>query len=501
VTKSGKQQSGPFADQSIREAGIKLRSREVSAAELTRHYLDRIAQLDGAGELPINSVMERNPDAAKFAAQLDREARRGKWRGPLHGIPILLKDNIDTGDRMQTTAGSIALLGSRAKHDAFVVSQLRAAGAVIIGKTNLSEWANFRGERSTSGWSSRGGLTRNPHDRARTASGSSSGSGAAIAADFAIAAIGTETDGSITSPANACGIVGLKPTLGLVSRHGIIPIAHSQDTAGPMSRTVEDAALVLAAMRGVDRQDTATRASKPYTDTEYPLNPDALRGARIGVARCLAGTQSKVLVQFERALMILKESGALLIDELPLKKCLEVGETEITVLHYEFRADLNRYLRERDHPTIRSVADAIEFNRTHANQVLQHFGQEHMIAAAACKSLRTEAYSNALAKNHLFTRAVIARVLRRFRLDAIVVPTGAPAHLVDLINGDADSSDVYSTSPAAVAGYPHITVPSGFVVHLPVGLSFFAEAWSEPRLLNLAYAYEQATLARRPPKF
>jgi amidase len=487
------------SNQTIRAAGDLLRSGEISAAELTRHFLDRIDKLDTAGELPINSVIERNPDATKIATQLDREARKGEWRGPLHGIPILLKDNIDTDDRMETTAGSIALLGSRPKQDAFVATQLRAAGAIILGKTNLSEWANFRGDHSTSGWSSRGGLTRNPHDRTRTASGSSSGSGAAIAAEFAIAAIGTETDGSITSPANACGIVGMKPTLGLVSRAGIIPIAHSQDTAGPMTRTVEDAALILEAMRGVDRRDTATRASRPHAQTAYPLSADALRGARIGVARCLAGTQSKVLAQFERALTTFKDCGAILVDELPLKKCLEVGETELTVLHYEFKADLNRYLLERDHPTIRTMADAIEFNRTHAKQVLQHFGQEHMIAALACKSLQSDAYREALAKNHRLTRAVIDRAIQRHRLDAIVVPTGGPAHLIDLINGDAHASDVCSTSPAAVAGYPHITVPSGFIDHLPVGLSFFAGAWSEPRLLSLAYAYEQASSARRSP--
>ncbi len=494
-----KPRSTTLERQSIHGLGELLRSREVTATDAVDFYLERIAKLDGSGKRPINSVIEVNPDARKIAKQRDREAKEGQWRGPLHGIPILLKDNIDTGDRMQTTAGSLALAGAPAQNDAFIVTQLRAAGAVIIGKTNLSEWANFRGHRSISGWSSRGGLTRNPHDRARTASGSSSGSGAAIAADFAVAAIGTETDGSITSPASACGIVGLKPTLGSLSRSGIIPIAHSQDTAGPMTRCVADAALVFAALRGVDPTDSATKASRPHLASAIPLDPGSLKGARIGVGRQLAGTQPQVLIEFERALRILRDLGAVLVDDIDLGGCGDGRSAELTVLTYEFKADLNRYLKSRNHPTITSMADVIAFNNEHADAVLPHFGQEWCIAAQACGSLRTAAYLQARSKSFAVTRDKIDRTMKKNRLDAIVTPTDGPAHVIDTLNGDGSFHDGLSMMPAAVAGYPHITVPSGLVGHMPVGLSFFGQAWDEPLLLNLAFAYEQATGELRAP--
>jgi amidase len=480
--------------QSISNLGSRYRTGELTASDAVGYYLDRIATCDSSGDLPINSIIEVNPDAAKIAARLDREAKKGNWCGPLHGIPILLKDNIDTGDRMQTTAGSIALLGSRAAHDAFIVARLRDAGAVILGKANLSEWANFRGHRSISGWSSRGGLTRNPHDRTRTASGSSSGSAAAVAAGFAVAAIGTETAGSITSPANACGIVGLKPTVGSLSRTGIIPIAHSQDTAGPMTRSVEDAALLFAAMRGVDPTDAATRASRRYVTTTIALSRDSLHGARIGVARQLAGAEPKVLSQFERVLTILRDQGAVLVEDVDLSACLTTHSTELTVLLHEFKHDLNRYLTQRAHPRVRSMAELIEFNNKHAGKVLLHFGQERCIEAQACGSLRTTAYREALATNQL-TRAVIHDAMTQHGIDAFVTPTGGPAHVIDTLNGDGSFSTIESTSPAAVAGVPHLTVPSGLVGHMPVGLSFFGRAWSEPLLLNLAYGFEQATPA------
>lgn len=497
-----KRRSAAKDSETIRGLGERYRNRDVSVDEMVRHYLRRIEQHDGSGKRPINSVIEVNPDARRIAKELDREAKQGTWRGPLHGVPVLVKDNIDTGDQMQTTAGSIALLGTPAPADATLVALLREAGAVIIGKTNLSEWANFRGQRSISGWSSRGGLTRNPHDRNRTASGSSSGSGAAIAAGFALGAIGTETDGSITAPANACGIVGLKPTLGSISRTGIIPIASSQDTAGPMTRCVEDAALLFVAMRGVDATDPATRASRPHVAAPISLKPDSLQGARIGVARQLAGSQPKVLEVFERSLTTLRELGATLVEDLSLAECRRARSAELTVLTYEFKADLNRYLKRRQHPTIRSMADVVRFNEEHAGDVLRFFGQEWCVAAQERGSLRTPEYLEARLLCLRSTRDVLDRAMTKHRLDALVAPTDGPAHVIDTVNGDSNFHDGLATMAAAVAGYPHITVPCGFIEHLPVGLSFFGRAWSEPALLNFAFAYEQATgplAALHPP--
>ena len=479
-------------------------SGELTARRLAELYSERISEIDKNGPY-INSVIEMNPDALEIADTLDAERRAGKTRGPLHGIPILIKDNIDTADRMQTTSGSLALEGHIATKDAFIVKQLRKAGALILGKTNLSEWANFRGKRSVSGWSSRGGLTRNPYALDRTACGSSSGSGAAVAANLCAGAVGTETDGSIICPAQTNGIVGIKPTLGLLSRSGIIPIAHSQDTAGPMARTVTDAAFLLGAMAGVDGLDSATKGSKKRGGSNYSrmLDRDGLRDARIGVARNMAGTNPRVLKIFEHCIEVLKHLGAVVIDPADVPNFDKFGKTEVEVLHYEFKADLNKYLKTVDGTChVHSMEDVIKFNEENSHKVMPYFGQEHMLSAQETKSLRDKKYRDALAKNLRLTRKEgIDAALRKHKLDAIICPSGGPAWLIDLVDGDANNWDMESTSPAAVAGYPHITVPAGLVFGLPVGISFFAGAWQEPTLIKFAYAFEQATQFRRQPRY
>jgi amidase len=406
---------------------------------------------------------------------------------------------------MQTTSGSLALEGHIAAKDAFIVKQLRKAGAVILGKTNLSEWANFRGKRSVSGWSSRGGLTRNPYALDRSACGSSSGSGAAVAANLCAAAVGTETDGSIICPSQTNGIVGIKPTLGLLSRSGIIPIAHSQDTPGPMARTVTDAAILLGAMAGADPGDSATRGSRKRGGTNYMkfLDRDGLLGARIGVARNMAGANPRVIKIFEHCIEVLKHLGAVVIDPAAVPNFDKFGKTERDVLHYEFKADLNKYLKSVDGTArVRSLEDVIKFNEENSHKVMPYFGQEHMIQAQETKSLRDKKYRDALAKNLRLTRKEgIDAALRKHRLDALIVPSGGPAWLIDLVDGDSNNWDMESTSPAAVAGYPHITVPAGLIFGLPVGISFFARAWQEPTLIKFAYAFEQATQFRRQPRF
>lgn len=488
----------------IRQLQQQLTSGELTSLALTQAYLERIDSLDRNGPR-VNSVIQVNPEAEAQAEALDAERRAGSVRGPLHGIPIMLKDNIDTGDRMQTTAGSLALEGPPARRDAFVARRLRAAGVVILAKANLSEWANFRGKHSVSGWSSRGGLTRNPYALDRSACGSSSGSAAAVSASFCAAALGTETDGSIICPSQTNGVVGLKPTLGLVSRSGIIPIAHSQDTAGPMARTVEDAALLLGAMIGVDRRDPATRLSRERGLRDYTraLVADGLKGARIGVARNMIGTQRDVLAVFERCLDVLRQHGAILVDPADLPNFDAFGPSELEVLYTEFKADLNAYLARRGRTSsVRTLADVIRFNDDHKLQVMPYFGQERMLLAQEKGPLTGRKYRQALARNHRLTRAQgIDAAFRKHRLDALVVPSGGPAWLIDLANGDAQSWDMESTSPPAVAGYPHISVPAGFIFGLPVGLSFIGRAWSEPTLLRLAYSFEQASQARRPPRF
>ncbi|MCS0612199.1 amidase [Massilia kyonggiensis] len=486
-------------DAGVREQQALMETGKLTAKTLAHRYLARIAAVDRAGPR-LNAVIELNPDAVRIATDLDRERKAGKVRGPLHGIPVLLKDNIATGDKMSTSAGSLALDGVRAARDAFVAARLRTAGAVILGKTNLSEWANMRSTHSVSGWSGRGGQTRNPYALDRNTSGSSSGSGAAMAAALATLAIGTETDGSIVSPASICGIVGIKPTLGLVSRSGIIPIAHSQDTAGPMTRTVADAALLLAAIAGADPDDaaTGTMQGKP-ADYAAALRTDGLRGRRIGVARNFFNNPA-VNAVIEAELAILSAQGATLVD-VQVPNVDKYGDTELEVLLSEFRPDLEAYLAVyAPHAPVKTMDDVIAFNDKHAARELRHFGQEHLIAAAARPGLDAKAYRDALANNHRYSREEgIDQILREEKLDALVAPTGGTGWLTDYINGDHDGPGF--SSPAAVAGYPHVTVPAGFVHGLPVGLSFVGGAWSEAALIAMAYAYEQASQRRRAPTY
>jgi amidase len=418
---------------------------------------------------------------------------------------VLIKDNIDTADRMRTTAGSLALADNVATRDSFVAERLRAAGAVIVGKTNLSEWANFRSTHSSSGWSGRGGQTRNPYALDRTPSGSSSGSGSAAAANYCAIAIGTETDGSVTSPSAAAGLVGIKPTLGLISRAGIIPIAHSQDTAGPIARTVRDAAILLGALTGVDPRDDATRASVGHALTDYAtaLDQDGLRGARIGVARKkFTGYHVETDKLFAAALDMMKQLGATIVDPPDIETAGETDDSELDVLLYEFKADLNNYLRQcPPEVTVRSLANVIAFNRQNATREMPFFEQELFEQAEAKGPLTDRAYRGALAKNRrLMGNKGIDATIEKYKLDAIVAPTQGPSALIDLVNGDPGGGGSF-TSPAAVAGYPHITVPMGFARGLPVGLSFVGRAWSEPALLKVAYAFEQAAPARRAPTF
>jgi amidase len=477
---------------------------EVTAESLAEYFLERIEAVDRSGP-SVNSVIEVNPDALSIARQRDGERAAGKSRGPLHGIPVLIKDNIDTRDRMQTTAGSLALEGSHARRDAFIVRRLRASGAVILGKTNLSEWANFRGVRSISGWSSRGGLTRNPHALDRSACGSSSGSAAAVAAGLCAGAVGTETDGSIICPSQTCGIVGIKPTLGLLSRSGIIPIAHSQDTAGPMARTVEDAAVMLGVLAAADARDPATqpksrRAFRDYTDF---LDRDGLRGARLGVARNMLGSDARIAAIMDSCLDLMKGLGAVIIDPADLPNSDAFGETELEVLLYEFKHGLNAYLSSLGpRSPVHSLEEVVRFNEENSARVMPYFGQERMTAALEKGPLSSKEYRQALSRNRRLTRREgIDALVRAERLDAVVAISGGPAWMVDLVNGDTRAWDMASTSPAAVAGYPHITVPAGEIFGLPIGISFFSRAWSEPALLRIAYAFEQARQARRPPRF
>ncbi len=479
-----------------------MNSGRLTAVSLARQYLRRIHDLDKNGP-KLNSVIELNPDALAIAEALDLERRKHGPRGPLHGLPILIKDNIATRDKMQTTAGSLALVGSAPPADAFLVKQLRSAGAVILGKTNLSEWANFRSTHSTSGWSGRGGLTRNPYVLDRNPSGSSSGSGVAASASLCVAAVGTETDGSITMPSAYNGLVGIKPTLGMVSRSGIIPIAHSQDTAGPMARTVTDAAILLACMAGPDPNDPATTAAAGKIAPDYSkyLDVAALQGARIGVARKYFGTLNAVDQLAEAAITEMKRHGAVMVDSVDLAAIDKMGNGEEEVLLYEFKADLNQYLAGLGPAApVHSLSEIIAFNKREKAREMPWFGQELFLKAQAKGPLTEQAYLDALAQNHRLARDEgIDAVMDKLELDAIIAPTGGPAHRTDLVWGDRDTGGC--TSPAAVAGYPHITVPMGLVHGLPVGLSFFGRAWSEPRLLGLAYAFEQMTNARQPPQF
>lgn len=479
-----------------------MRSGRFTARSLARKYLERMDDIDKSGPA-INSVIEINPDAMSIAELLDRERKEQGPRGPLHGIPILIKDNIDTADKMMTTAGSLALVGSRPSQDSFVAKRLREAGAVLLGKTNLSEWANFRSSHSTSGWSGRGGQTKNPYSSDRNPCGSSSGSGAAVAANLSAAAIGTETDGSVVCPSSANSLVGIKPTVGLVSRAGIIPIAHSQDTAGPMTRTVRDAAILLGALTGIDARDRYTRASlgKSHPDYTQFLDRDGLRQARLGVARKYFGFNDRVDKLLNDLIGEMKKLGAVIIDPADIPTSGKFDDSELEVLLYEFKADLNAYLAGLGTKTpVHSLKEVIDFNEKNREQEMPYFGQDLFVKAEAKGPLTDRKYLQALQKNHLLSRTQgIDFVIRKHRLDALIAPTGGPAWPTDWINGDHFTGGYSSAS--AVAGYPHITVPAGFVFGLPVGMSFFGAAWSEPKLLKFAFAFEQATKARRPPRF
>jgi len=487
----------------IAQLQASLASGERTAVSLVEAYLSRIEELNRKGPT-LRAVIEVNPDAHAIADALDAERKEKGPRGPLHGIPILLKDNIGTADRTTTTAGSLALEGSTPARDAFVAARLREAGAVLLGKTNLSEWANFRSERSSSGWSSRGGQCRNPYALDRDPSGSSSGSAAAASASLCAAAVGSETNGSIVSPSSRCGLAGIKPTVGLVSRSGIIPISHTQDTAGPIARTVADAAVLLGAMTGVDERDDATRASRGKAAEDYTkfLDPDSLEGARIGIYHPGSLDDNPLVAAvMKEAIAAMKDRGAVIVDPVKIETASKFGDEEYQVLLYEFKTDLNRYLADLgpDAP-VRTLQDAIEFNEKNRDRVMPYFGQEIFLKAQAKGPLTDAAYKKALETCRRYARKEgLDAVLAKHKLDAIVASSGGPAWLIDLVNGDSGTGG--SSSLAAVSGYPSITVPAGWAFGLPLGISFIGPAWSEPKLIRFAYAFEQATKVRKPPRF
>lgn len=491
-------------EKTISELQDAMAAGTLTARGLVEMYQARIQALDQAGPA-LKSVLEINPDALALADALDEERRTTGPRGPLHGIPILLKDNIATADQMQTTAGSLALVGARPARDAFVARRLREAGAVLLGKTNLSEWANFRSSTSSSGWSARGGQALNPYVLDRSPCGSSSGSATAVAANLVAASLGTETDGSIVSPAATNGVVGIKPTLGLTSRAGVIPIAHSQDTVGPFGRTVADAALLLGAIVGVDERDPATAASAGHFFTDYTqfLDRAGLQGARIGVARQIyTGYSPKIDAAFDASIEELRRLGAVIIDPADIPTAREMAESknEETVLLFELKADMDAYLADLESSPVRTLAEIIAFNEAHAAEELPYFGQEHFLRAQETSSLDDPAYLAALAENRLLARQKgIDAVMDEHQLDALVMPTMSLPCRIDLVNGDHFSGGC--SQPAALAGYPVISVPAAFVFGLPVGLAFMGRAYSEPTLIKLAYAFEQGTQARRKPRY
>jgi amidase len=477
-----------------------MQTGKYTAAAITQLYIDRIHNIDKDGPV-LNAVIELNPDALAIAKNLDKEREDGKVRGPLHGIPILIKDNIDTADKMQTTAGALALAGNIASKDAFIVQQLRAAGAVILGKTNLSEWANFRSNRSCSGWSSRGGQTRSPYLLTHNPCGSSSGSGTAAAANLAAITIGTETDGSITCPSSVAALVGLKPTVGLLSRSGIIPISHTQDTAGPMGRSVTDVAITLSALTGTDEQDPASKAAKGKAAKDYTqfLDAKALAGKRIGIEKKPQGTNHYILALLDKCKALLTAQGATVVEIEYLDKIDELGRHEYNVLKYEFREGVNKYLANGN-AKVKSLAEVIAFNKANVDQAMPYFKQETLEACEALGGLDSKEYKEALDASFTGSRKILDEVIKTNQLDAIAGITMGPSCAIDLWYGDR-WGDVSLTSPAAISGYPHITVPAGLVYALPVGFSFFGPAFSEPVLLALAYAFEQASKARVAPEF
>lgn len=486
-----------FDETTIAELRKAIQDGRADARSITKAYLTRIKNVDQDGP-KVNSVIELNPDAVEIAEELDQ--RKGP-RGALYGIPVLIKDNIGTADRMATTAGSLALTENHVSEDAYIVKRLRKAGAIILGKTNLSEWANFRSTHSSSGWSGRGGQTHNPYALDRNPCGSSSGSGAAASANFCAVAVGTETDGSIVCPSATNGLVGIKPTLGLVSRSGIIPLSHSQDTAGPMARTVRDAAILLGVLAGPDPTDKATKGQRAEVDYTKFLDKAGLKGARIGIARKFFGFHAKVDLVMHEAILALKDAGAIIVDPADLPSHGKYDDSEFEVLLYDFKADLNAYLKAAN-PKVqsRSLKALIDFNRRHKDTEMPFFGQEIFEMAQAKGPLTEKKYLEALAKNHRLSREEgIDAVMSKYKLDAILAPTGGPAWTTDLINGDHFSGG--SSTPSAVSGYPAITVPAGYVRGLPVGLTFFGSAWSEGKLIKLAYAFEQTTKVRKAPRF
>src|SRR5579862_542040 len=497
-------QAKPFELEEITLAELQegMQSGKFTARSLVERYTARIEEIDKSGP-SVNAVIEMNPDALSIAEDLDRERKAKGALGPLHGIPVLIKDNIDTADRMMTTTGSLALVGSKPPKDSAVAQKLRAAGAVILGKTNLSEWANIRSSHSVSGWSGRGGLTRNPYALDRNACGSSSGTGAGISANLAAVGIGTETDGSIVCPSSSNGLAGIKPTVGLVSRSGIIPISHSQDGAGPMCRTLRDAAILLSVLTGVDPDDPATAASagKALPDYAEFCDPNGLKGARIGVARKYFGFSDAVDALMEESLGVMKRQGATLIDPADIPSFGKFDGSELLVFMYELKADLNTYLaRLGPGAPMHSLQEIIEFNERNREKEMPYFGQDFFLKAQTKGPLTDPEYLEAVTKNHQLARNEgIDAVMDKFHLDAIVAPTGGPAWLTDLITGDHFSGG--SSSAAAVAGYPNINVTAGYISGLPVGISFFGRAWSEPTLIKLAYAFEQETKARQAPRF
>jgi amidase len=479
-----------------------MKSGKYTARSLVEKYHARIEEIDKRGPA-INAIIELNPDALSIADALDEERKAKGPRGPLHGVPVLIKDNIDTADKMMTTAGSLALVGSKPPKDSFVAQRLRAAGAVILGKTNLSEWANIRSSHSISGWSGRGGLTKNPYALDRNACGSSSGTGSGISANLAAVGIGTETDGSIVCPSSSNGLAGIKPTVGLVSRSGIIPISHSQDGAGPMCRTVRDAAILLSALTGIDPEDAATAASAGKSQTDYAqyCDPNGLKGARIGVARKYFGFSEAVDALMEQSLGVLKQQGATLVDPADIETFGKFDESELLVFMYELKADLNAYLAGLGPGApVRTLQDIIDFNDRNRQKEMPYFGQDLFVKAQSKGPLTDKEYVDAVAKNHQLARTEgIDALMDKHHLDAIVAPTGGPAWLTDLVTGDHFAGG--SSNAAAVAGYPNINVTAGFLFGLPVGISFFGRAWSEPSLIKLAYSFEQATKARQAPRF
>jgi amidase len=487
-------------EESISSLQEKIATGKYNSEQITKLYLDRIDAIDKKGPM-LNAVIEINPDAMIIAKAMDNERKSGKNRGPLHGIPVVIKDNINTADKMQTTAGSLALEGHIAVNDSFVAKKLREAGAVIIGKTNLSEWANFRSSHSSSGWSSRGGQTKCPYILDHNPCGSSSGSGTAVAANLCTVAVGTETDGSVTCPASVNGIVGLKPTVGLVSRSGIIPISSTQDTAGPMGRTVKDVAILLGVMAGTDVANAATKESegKTYPDYTKFLDANALKGKRIGIDKKPQGDNQYMLALIKKTIELLKQQGAEIIEIEYFDKISKLGDAEFEVMKYEFKDGLNKYLATTN-AKVKTLAEVISFNKMNEDKAMPYFKQETLEASDKMGDINEKGYKEALQKSHAGSKQIIDDVTKQNKLDAICGLTMGPACSIDMIYGDR-WGDVFLTQPAAASGYPHISVPGGMVYELPVGISFFGPAYSEPVLLSIAYAYEQASKNRVPPKF